>query len=273
VRAVDPLGASRICSKIFTFTTLERSKAVSQDGVLSAKALSTLPEGAYLFVEKAEAATALAAAEANLSAMRHIRAFTNGIYRVQVVDKNGSALDGLTPDVRITMIYADSDGDSYIDGSFVPIESARIARLDEQNSRWEIPPGTQSSNTLTKRVTADVKGLSYFALAGSLPPDKLLTIVNVFPNPFNPVSGDLRVIYVLNTDARVEATVYSLIGERVKSWEFDESGNPNGVTHEFRWNGANGAGRTVANGMYILVIKASGGGRESSERRYVGVLK
>ncbi|MGM0569004.1 MAG: hypothetical protein ACQESB_07315, partial [Elusimicrobiota bacterium] len=52
-------------------------------------------------------------------------------------------------------------------------------------------------------------------------------------------------------------------------------GTQDGFTNRVKWDGRNGKGRVVADGIYILSVSAEGRstGEISQRQRYIGVLK
>ncbi|HXG00179.1 MAG TPA: kelch repeat-containing protein, partial [Bacteroidota bacterium] len=71
-----------------------------------------------------------------------------------------------------------------------------------------------------------------------------------YPNPFNPAT---TIRYALPTAARVNLTVYNILGQRVSELvdEVQASGN-----HSVMWNGRNQAGAQVASGVYFYRLEA-----------------
>ncbi|MEW6040094.1 MAG: kelch repeat-containing protein [Elusimicrobiota bacterium] len=275
VKAVDPLGAFTYADKTFSFNTLERTKAASQDGRFKAEIISGMPDGSFLKIEKIDVSLSdvVSAAEKNSLPARHLKTLGDNVYSVEVVDINHKKINITSADIRLEMKYSDTDNNGYYDGTWVPCTSLRIAKIDEDKIRWEIPQGEQIPDTLNKKVSANVTGLSYFTIAGSNLAVSLISGINIFPNPFNPDKENVKVLYVLNEDSSIDIRIYSLVGELVRIWNFFARGNPNGITNEIIWDGKNGQGRTVSNGMYLLIIKASGSKAELTEKRYIGVVK
>jgi len=71
-----------------------------------------------------------------------------------------------------------------------------------------------------------------------------------YPNPFNPAT---IIRYGLPEPQNVEIYIYSILGERVKSYSINEQ--PAGY-HEFIWDSRNDFKNRVASGVYIYQIKA-----------------
>lgn len=83
---------------------------------------------------------------------------------------------------------------------------------------------------------------------GSLPDEFVLH--HNYPNPFNP-STTIR--YGLPVDARVNVSIYNILGQRVRQLvDKDQTAGYQTVT----WNGRNDAGRPVPSGVYLYQIVA-----------------
>jgi len=97
--------------------------------------------------------------------------------------------------------------------------------------------------------------------------------ITMWKNPFNPDVEMARFSFYLDRDADVELILFTLTGEKVIEMSF-AAGGPGGLagTNEITWNGKNGKGHTVLNGVYILVLNNKTTG-ESFDRFKVAVLK
>ena len=72
-----------------------------------------------------------------------------------------------------------------------------------------------------------------------------------YPNPFNP---ETNIPLQLPQEARVTATIFTILGQRVKTLfkgEFKEPGY-----YTLRWNGTTDSGQRVTSGIYILKLNA-----------------
>jgi len=76
-------------------------------------------------------------------------------------------------------------------------------------------------------------------------------------NPFNPEMGEAEIAYYLNRDSDIEMNIYTLLGEKVFR-ELYPSGSNEGSQGKnvIRWDGKNDEGRTVMNGVYVVIIEA-----------------
>jgi len=83
----------------------------------------------------------------------------------------------------------------------------------------------------------------------------------VSPNPYNPNTGDLEVIYKIPVDAVVNIRVIDQANKVVA--EITKDGNrKKDITYCDRWNGEKIGGGFPAIGMYYIVLDISDGSRE-----------
>lgn len=106
------------------------------------------------------------------------------------------------------------------------------------------------------------------------------SIVN-FPNPFNPAKGQTTAVnYCLDSASDVEVRIFDPFGRLVLSRDLKADGTDDASRNAtaaggntFVWDGKNGEGRVVANGIYLFRLKARGGGTTQEFSRRVGVQK
>jgi len=101
-----------------------------------------------------------------------------------------------------------------------------------------------------------------------------------YPNPLNPNQGKTSLNYFLNEESDVEIRVFDAFGRMVFSQDIKKgqgTGDFVGATipggANFNWDGRNGEGRMVANGIYLIKVKAKGNSGTQEFERRVGVLK
>jgi hypothetical protein len=81
--------------------------------------------------------------------------------------------------------------------------------------------------------------------------------VHNYPNPFRAGAQSTKITYFLDQPASVSIKIYSMTGELV--WEQNIPGSdPLGQAgpHEALWDGRNGSGEVVRNGVYVCVLNA-----------------
>jgi hypothetical protein len=81
-------------------------------------------------------------------------------------------------------------------------------------------------------------------------------------NPFNPNLGKAEIAYNLESDASVTMKIFTLMGEMVYQAEFaaGAEGGREGSNY-LNWDGANEEGKTVVNGVYVVVIRNNNSGQ------------
>jgi hypothetical protein len=89
--------------------------------------------------------------------------------------------------------------------------------------------------------------------AGSMSAASLSGSYSNFPNPFNPKHEETTFVYFLPADGRVTLRLWSVQGEKVITL-LDGENRSAGLHQDDRWNGVNGAGRGVMNGVYIAEL-------------------
>jgi hypothetical protein len=91
-------------------------------------------------------------------------------------------------------------------------------------------------------------------------------------NPFNPNLGKAEIAYNLESDASVTMKIFTLMGEMVYQAEFaaGTEGGREGSNY-LNWDGANEEGKTVVNGVYVVVIRNNSSGQ--SYKIKLAVLK
>ena len=150
--------------------------------------------------------------------------------------------------------------------------------MNQTRGRWEIVPTQTVRSSSERDITATVNSLFVYSVVGSATPSKNLTGLTNFPNPFAAGNEVTRIRYILTQDSRVTIRIYTLLGDLVSVKEFSPGstggmGNPLGYTNEITWDGKNDSQSTVANGVYIMEIRAETSGSADKEIRRIGVLK
>jgi hypothetical protein len=119
------------------------------------------------------------------------------------------------------------------------------------------PPSRQYS-----KVTSDVSEQDYLGA-------EILTAPLAFPSPFNPETETAQIRFALKNPAKASINIFDGSGEMVKKLSSAAASRPN-LAQSIRWDGRNGRGEIVANGIYFYVIEASGNTRMSGK---IGVVR
>jgi len=103
-----------------------------------------------------------------------------------------------------------------------------------------------------------------------------LSSISIYPNPFNPREGPVRIDYNLDTDSDLELRIFTLVGEPVWSRSYSASdplGSAGLHTYDsaIMWDGKNDSGHEVRSGVYICVFKNNSSGEE--EKLKIAVVK
>jgi hypothetical protein len=90
-------------------------------------------------------------------------------------------------------------------------------------------------------------------------PSRLFEGVHNFPNPFRAGWEATTISYYLEDDSRVSLRIFTLDGKAVFSRTFsaEEPEGRHGL-REIRWDGRNGDGKVVLNGIYICKLESAG---------------
>jgi hypothetical protein len=96
--------------------------------------------------------------------------------------------------------------------------------------------------------------------------------LTVRDNPFNPHDGPAEFSYLLPEDSGFEFRILTLTGEQVYSFDAasGESGTQAG-SHVLEWDGRNGEGEMVFNGVYVAILKLKATGEQVTFK--IAVLK
>ena len=143
----------------------------------------------------------------------------------------------------------------------------------------EFDPGLDR-DTYYWRVTAlsTNEAATCEAWSFTVAPDLTLTKVTNYPNPFNPNRETTNIRYRLGSDAEsVKIRIYDITGALVKEIpNCDTEGEGSSVWdkyHDVDWDGKNGRGDVVVNGIYPFEVIATGSGKTVSRRGKIAVLK
>ena len=94
-----------------------------------------------------------------------------------------------------------------------------------------------------------------------------------YPNPFDPTRTETEFRYFLETDSDVDIYIFTATGEEVRRLHLDAGGNGGiaGTNAQIYWDGRNGEGDLVLNGVYIALIEVASTGQKA--RLKIAVVK
>jgi hypothetical protein len=107
--------------------------------------------------------------------------------------------------------------------------------------------------------------------AALLAPD-IETAFSNYPNPFVAGVEKTTITFYLPAEGRVSVRVFTITGEPVRTIIENEQLSA-GLHQEYSWDGKNGGGVTVLNGVYYLLLKVTVGGREYTFKRKVALVQ
>ncbi len=91
---------------------------------------------------------------------------------------------------------------------------------------------------------------------------------NLYPNPFNPLNGNLNITFNIKNDDNIRVEVYDISGQHIKTLLSEESKEAGVYTLE--WDGKDSSGNIVGSGNYIIYVY---GKKTGSYSKIVSLLK
>lgn len=180
------------------------------------------------------------------------------------------AYQNLVPDVPVAF--------SITQGSAECTLSAATAQSNASGVAQVTLTGGIINETVTVQARSNTLIASVSVRVSVAPPNG--TVMTNYPNPFDPNLQKTSVNYYLNYESEVEIRVYDAFGRVVLAKDVKPgqgSGDFAGATLAggagFLWDGKNGEGRTVANGIYLVKVKAKSRNGTQEFKRRVGVIK
>lgn len=114
-----------------------------------------------------------------------------------------------------------------------------------------------SGNDVNSREILNAEEM-HLPMATSIAPEEFNGFLEVGPNPFNEV---LNIGFGIDQNTEVTIDVMNPMGQVVRNLY---KGNTNAGAHSYEWNGTDNAGNVVANGVYLLTLRA---GEQSITKR------
>ncbi len=142
--------------------------------------------------------------------------------------------------------------------SSAPSRAFRTA-LNNLNA-WDVDAGSPLAIRDSRGVEIS-RSQEFTTPSISIIPDNPKNAFGNYPNPFGQNYPFTNIVFYLEADADIDVRIFTLLGELV--WEYKETGLTAGIydTH-VRWDGRNGNGHVVLNGVYLCTIdiRPVGGG-------------
>lgn len=94
------------------------------------------------------------------------------------------------------------------------------------------------------------------------------------PIPYNYLNGHLTIEYQLSQNANVDIRIYSIAGEKIKTWNFD-SGSQGALQgfNKLTWNGKTTNNTYISNGPYVIYMTASNNSETATSKSKIVVLR
>lgn len=144
-------------------------------------------------------------------------------------------------------------------------------RLESDMIEAEIIAGPQAGERVV--VTGVLDRAFEINLPQSIIPVEFAASFKNYPNPFNPEFEPTEFRYNLPTDSDVDIHIYTATGEKVRELHFDAGGHGGqaGLNAGIYWDGRNGEGDMVLNGVYVAYVEVAAEGLTATVK--MAVLK
>ncbi len=136
-------------------------------------------------------------------------------------------------------------------------------RLESEDISAEFISGPRTGQPVT--VTGVLDRAFEISLPQAIIATEFAESFKNYPNPFNPMEGETEFIYNLPSDSDVDIYIYTATGERVRHLHYT-AGSAGGQSDQLArafWDGRNGDGEVVLNGVYIAYIEVAAGGLQA----------
>ncbi|MGQ9629898.1 MAG: FlgD immunoglobulin-like domain containing protein [bacterium] len=183
------------------------------------------------------------------------------------LDPSGNIVGNFNQPVKISIPYPDRNDDGLVDGSNIPERFLKLFWLNNDLSpaQWQSVEGS-AVDAKNNVVYGSVDRFSAFAIIVEVPVTSTQLKQN-YPNPFNPNKERTTIEFDISSKGTATLRIYNIAGELV--WKKVMRDLERGI-YGVSWNGKNSKGKTVANGIYILVLEVT---YKNGRERYVGTQK
>jgi flagellar hook assembly protein FlgD len=192
-------------------------------------------------------------------------------YRIECAEASDEASLSNTMDYFSTTISYDQVQAERPLGEFIIPDTQ--TGLDENNSAYNSEPYWYWR---VKAISSEGVATSETASFCISLPISISGVIN-YPNPFNPGRERTKIRYKLGREAdEVTIRIYDITGGLVKELEGETNAEGSSIWdkyNEVEWDGRNGRGDMVRNGVYPFEVRASSAGKSVSGRGKIVVLK
>lgn len=192
--------------------------------------------------------------------------------------------DGKVAVAGVDSVLADSTAVTLVLST--PLEvAAGASKTLRIEADWGVQPGTasiaarlagdgvavvQPSSALLNIAVLAAAGRTFpfSTAAGTFTPGEFSASYSNFPNPFAAGREQTTFVYFLDEDAEVTLRIHTITGERVRTL-VDGEPRAAGLQQGDVWDGRNGRGDVVRNGVYLarIVVRTAGGGTREEIRK------
>jgi len=119
---------------------------------------------------------------------------------------------------------------------------------------------------------AEGRAFPFQSAVSTLIADDIRASFSNYPNPFTPSETATRIVFYMPVRGRVELGIYTVLGRLVRrliGGEYLEAG----LHQDIVWDGENGSGEKVMNGVYHLVLRIDEGAGWKEYRRKAAVAR
>jgi hypothetical protein len=119
---------------------------------------------------------------------------------------------------------------------------------------------------------AEGRAFPFQSAVSTLIADDIGASFSNYPNPFTPSETATRIVFYMPVRGRVELGIYTVLGRLVRrliGGEYLEAG----LHQDIVWDGENGSGEKVINGVYHLVLRIDEGSGWKEYRRKAAVAR
>ena len=280
IEALDTQLVTRYSTETFNFI-IQRNNIPAPDSKVTVTVSSTLADNTSVAVITAAGTDSINKANSFAVGDPLIKTIPgNSVYTINILDASDTAIPDSSVMAVLSFTYTDANGDGIVDGTVIPVTTLRIFKLNTVTTKWEIVKAGFALDGSNKKVSAAISMTGSYAVLAYVVPDGTLSGVTNYPSPFAAGKESTKIVYVLTKDSDVELRIFTLSGDMVLKQNFTAGGSGGrgltaGYTNDYTWEGKNGAGSVVANGMYVceIIAKPGDGSAQIREIRRIGVIK
>ena len=131
----------------------------------------------------------------------------------------------------------------------------------------DVPLGDSIANAIPTNITTDRRTIQ---IGWEFELKQVFNYPNPAPDPYGNTTIRVEALALLD---RLEAKIYDISGELVRTVEHVDFDDSNAPVYEYVWDCKNGEGQDVANGTYILWLKAAKDSDEKHKTWKIAILR